>query len=215
MSKPPLEPVRQLGEQFHAAAARRVADERRARRRRGVIAAVAAVVATGGAAAATQLISTGTPAKDSPLKPNQRYAPTKLGQLAVTADDPAFPLPWGVVIYRAKGGEQCALLGQARGPELGRVTGGVFHPFERRAGGACGDIAHVPYFFDHSSLNGRTLLYGRARRDVASIRVRLRGEPTRTAATGPGGAFLFVFKGKLELGGGAIAALDRDGKPLD
>jgi hypothetical protein len=215
MTEPPLDPLRHLREEFRSAASRRIAVEGRARRRRGALAAVAAIVATGGVAAATQLISTGTPTKETPRKPpNSRYAPAKLGQLAVTADDPGFALPWGLVIYSAKGGEQCALVGQARGSDLGLITDGVFHPYERRTGGACGDIGHVPYFLDFRFLKDRTLLYGRTRRDAARVRLQVPGEPTRSAATGPGGAFLFVFNGRLGAAGMRFVALDRDGKRL-
>jgi hypothetical protein len=211
MTEPPLEPLVGLREQFRAAAARQIELERRTRRpRRGALIAIAAVVATGGIAAGTQLISTGKPAKE-PAGKTGRYRPANLGTIAVTAADPAFPVPWGVLTYRTGRGETCALAGQVRGNELGAMKDGAFHPYEARSGGACGDIERHAYFGGVGYLNGRTLLYGRARADVARMRLSEQGEPPRSAAVGPGGAYLFVLKGRVPAGRFRLTPLDERG----
>jgi hypothetical protein len=215
MTGPPLEPLQDLREQFRAAAARQVALDRPPKpwRRRGPILVAAAVVATGGVAVGTQLISTGRPAKEA-YDPADRYRPAELGTIAITAPDPDFRVPWGVLIYRSAGGETCALVGQVRGNDIGVVTDGVFHPFASRTAGACGDADRLPTFFDVRNLHGRTLLYGRARRDVHRVMLAERGEPQRVATTGPGGAYLFVLEGRLKQGSYRLTLLGADGRPV-
>jgi hypothetical protein len=214
MSDPPLDPLQDLREQFRAAAAQQIERERRPRwQRRGALVAVTAAVATGGAAVATDLISTGDPVPRHRKAPELR--PTGLGTVAVTARDEGFPVPWGVVIYRAANGDTCALAGQIRGSEIGVVEDGVFRPFEARSTGACGDLERPPHLFvDLSYLNGRTLLYGRSGSDVARIRLDQRGERPRSAPTGAGGAYLFVLEGRLKPGTFRLTPLGRDGAPV-
>lgn len=214
MTGAPFEPLDNLREQFRAAAARQVERERRPRawRRRGALLAAAAVVATGGVAVGTQLISTGEPAKQQHDQP-PRYRPTDLGTIAVTAPDDAFAVPWGVLIFRSADGQACALSGQIRGNEIGVVTDGVFHAFTSRAAAPCGDIDRLPSFSDVRRVNGRTLVFGRARADVDRVRLRERGAPPRFASTGPGGAYLFVLDGSLQPGDFRLTPLRADGRP--
>lgn len=218
----PTDPLIELRESFRAAAAREIAREqtaaspvtqRRRRRRWLVGTGLAAVTATGGLAAATQLISTGSPREDREQK-SPRYVRGGDGVIALSAPDPEQRLPWGVVVYRSPSAEQCALVGQLRGNELGLVDDGAFHAFERRTAGACGPVGRVPLFFDLRYLNGRSLVYGRARRDAASVQISHEGE-TRSIRPGVGGAFLFVFDAGLAGGSFRLAALDGEGKPLD
>ena len=105
--------------------------------------------------------------------------------------DPDRSLPFAVVTYR-KGGRPCAVPGQLRGNELGELRDGVFRSFEGRRGGACGDLTSAPFFYGTLEVDGRTLVFGRARAGVQRLEIRA-GDATARARTGQGGAFLAVF----------------------
>lgn len=210
------EPLNELREQFRAAAAREMATPaaHRTRRRRRVIAvALAAIGATGGIAVATQLISVGSPRPD-PQKGSRYRVPAGSGTIAITAPDRERSLPWGVLVYRSSTGENCAAVGHVRAGQLGELRNGSFRPSTDRSGGACRKPGRAPFVVDVRYLDGRSLVFGRARDDVESMRANYRGR-TRQAKTGAGGAFLFVFDAGLRSGEVELTALGADGRALD
>jgi hypothetical protein len=115
-------------------------------------------------------------------------------QLAVRApgrgDEPAL----GVGIYEARNGSRCALVGQLRGSSLGVYSGGVFRPYAPDRQGSCREAGRA--FHSTAPLGGATALYGRAAGRTRTVVVTLDGERF-SAPAGPGGAFLFVFDGKV------------------
>ncbi len=207
----------EMREQFRAAAARELHAEARPRRQRWArpmaIVAVAIVGAGGGVALATRLISVGKP-RHEPEQRNQRYdVPGGGGTIAVTATDKRQPLPWGVLVYRSSAGDTCAAVGLVRGAQLGDVANGRFRPFGHPFGGPCGDLNDAPYFVEVRNLNGRFVVFGRARRGVRTMLARRRGGEERRAAVGVGGAFLFVYSGDVKSSDIHLVALDRAGRP--
>lgn len=212
-------PLDELRESFRAAAVRQIEREqatsssRRPRHRRWMLgAAVTAVCASGGFAAATQLISAGSPRKDVEQR-SSRYVWNGEGLIALTAKDATQQLPWGVIVYRSPSKQDCALVGQLRGNELGVIDHGKFRRFEERTGGACGPKSRIPLFFDLRYLNGRSLVFGRVRSDVATVRITHEGR-SRELKRGPGGAFLFVFDAGLKSGTFKLTGLDRRHRPV-
>jgi len=210
------EPLLELRERFREAAAREMtpsAPRVRRRRRRALVAGLAAAGATGGIAVATQLISVGSPRADQSQKTKRYDVPNGAGLIAVTAPDANRALPWGVLVYRASGGDRCATVGHVRGAELGEIRDGAFRPLPQDSGGACGDIARGPFFADLRHLDGRSLLFGRARQDVVSMQAS-HGARVRRTSTGPGGAFLFVFDAGLGVSEIDLVGLGAGGKPI-
>ena len=209
----PLDPLVALREQFRLAAVREMTPRRRWWTRWRAFAAVLFVgAATAAVATGVDLLPVGKDLPDPIQERSQRYVPSSAGsRVVITIEDPDRELPWGVAIYTSPTGERCALAGQALGPELGLLEAGAFRRFEPNSGGACGDIANVRLFLDFRTLAGRTLLYGRARRDVAAIRLVEDGGPRRTE-TGPGGAFLFVLDGPLDPSQSSVVPLTADGR---
>lgn len=210
------DPLDDLQEQFRAAAARDIASHqaasRKKKRRLGVGLGIA-LAASGGLAAATQLISTGKPLRDRSDRP-ERYSPSRLGRLAVTAPDPGQPLPWGVVVYQARSGQPCAVAGLARGGELGKIIRGSFRPYERRTSGVCGSLkGREGVFSTFAKIDDRTLVYGRAASRVKTVEIVKRDGTSLRARTGYGGAFLFVLKDADDLAGVRFVPLDVNGRP--
>lgn len=207
-------PFDDLREQFRAAAAREQAKSSRRRwftRRAPVTLAFGALALSGGAAVATQLIATGEPKPEVAAK-SDRFRPATAGTIAVTAADPDQPLPWGVLVYQTAAGEDCAIVGQVRGAQLGIIDGKVFRPFEDRTSGSCRSVDRLPFQFDIRYLAGRSLVFGRARADVATMEAVHRGRRQR-AETGAAGAYLFVFDAGLKPSEFKLRALRADGKP--
>jgi hypothetical protein len=197
MKSTELPALAELRESLREAAARDIAARKpRRRRRRGI--AVVLVVLLGGAAAAgaADLISSGQPVKDErPADP--RYDSSGQLQLALKATDT--PLPWGVQVYQSSKGQECALLGRVSGAQLGQLDDkNVFHRYAEGRSGACGSTqTHGGGFNDIAHRNGRTVIYGRAR-EGSSVTVVVDGE-SKTVSAGPDGAFLFVYRGNVEL----------------
>jgi hypothetical protein len=172
-------------------------DRRRRRRRwRGVGFLVAVLLGATVTAGATDLISIGTPLPDT-TSTQSRLADQNggLGSLALKAPDPDGGLAWGVSTYTAPDGKDCALAGQVRGVSLGRVRAGQFRRYENGTTGACGNLSRMPMFSDSFRVEGGrplTIIYGRVAAAQRLVSIDDDGR-TRTVATGPGGAFLFVL----------------------
>lgn len=199
-----LPTLTELREHLREAARREMASAPRrssvSRWRRATIIAVAALLLAAGAAGAAALLSTGEPVPD-PRGKAARYLPAAVGdhRIAVIAADPAAGTKWGVATYTGRNGQQCAIAGQVRAGALGVVRNGTFHPYEPGTSGPCGDLSRQRYFGDQRFYPGeqpRTLIYGRTQSDVSSMTLELDGE-RYSARLGHGGAFLFLFEGRI------------------
>ena len=212
------DPLTDLRDQFRAAAAREIAKEAPVtkpiwRRRPGLRALAAIMVlgaGTAGVATAVDLISVGAERRDVPERP-ARYAPQQGPAIALVAPDPGSELPWGVADYTSPDGKSCAIAGHVRGSALGVIEAGVFRPYAPDTAGACGDIEDGRFFIDIRSFDGRTLVYGRARRDVAEVEVIHDDGQVDRAATGRGGAYLLVFDAGLQEAGLQLIPRAADG----
>jgi hypothetical protein len=194
MTEHPIPAMNELREHLREAARRDVAARAPKRRRRRITFGVIALLLGGAAAAgAADLISTGDPV-ESPYRQADRYNPSGELQIAVTAPDGA--LPWGVAVYDSKDGQRCALVGRVRGRQIGELRDNRFHPYERNHSAACDDARHS--VLDTARPPGRTLVYGRAKSGDKRADIVVDGAP-KSAPTGAGGAFLFVFKGKASV----------------
>ncbi len=194
MKSSELPALAELRESLREAAARDVAARRPRRwRRRGIGLLVAALFTGAAAAGAADLISSGEPVKEQPA--DQRYESPGDLKLAVEADDT--PLPWGVQVYTSSDGRTCALAGQVRGYSLGAIQKGVFHVYPKGRGGACGTLTNAQGGFISAAFgDDRTAVYGRVGAGASSVTLVVDGDP-RTVPTGPGGAFLAVYKGRV------------------
>lgn len=180
-----------------AAAARR----RRRRHRRTTGLVVVGLLGAAAAANATGLISVGEelpPLSDIPARPADGPAG---GEIVLTADDPKSDLDWGVSIYTARDGSECMLAGQVRTGRLGLERDGVFRPYSERQPASCGDLKVLPQMIDQLVIESgtpRTLIFGRTRAPDTPVGFRLKrtGEE-RTVRSSRGGAFLFVYDGRL------------------
>jgi hypothetical protein len=201
----PIRALRRLGHDLQQVADRRYGEHRRrpgpARRRRALLILVGVLLAGAAAAGATQLISVGGPETDRPgFRTFQQPAGPTARSLVATAPDADAHGRWGVRAYRSHNGDSCALVGFLRGDVLGTVRGGMFHPYTSSVTGACGTPAPRRFFLSVSYVTEprpRTLIYGRAGRQVAAVRVLVDGRP-RDAPAGEAGAFLLVFAGRLD-----------------
>lgn len=195
-----------------AGPARQTHARRRFRRRwRGAGLAVIALLGVSVAAGATDLISVGEPLPDTTVN-QPRYAPPGAGlaKLVVKAPDPDSGLAWGAGIYTSSTGQDCVIAGQVRGVSLGRVRDGRFRPYAKGTTGACGDLDRLPALIDVLSVDGRqprTVVFGRAAGAARSVSINDDGT-RRSAAPGPGGAFVFVLRGALSHDGLDFKALD-------
>jgi hypothetical protein len=195
MKSSELPALAELRESLREAAARDIAAHKpRRRRRRGIGLLVAALFAGAAAAGAADLISSGEPVKEQP--PDRRYEPATPPQIDAIAHDT--PAAWGVQVYESADGKTCALAGQIRGASLGKVDAkGVFHSYPDKRSGACGTLTNKQGGFISQSFGvDRTAIYGRVRAGASSVTVVVDGE-SKTAPTGPGGGFLFVYKGRV------------------
>jgi hypothetical protein len=187
----------ELRERLREAAHRELtgAPRRRRRRRRagGLLAAVLLVAA--GAAGAADLIATGEPVKDPRAGMSAGYRPGPgLLQLSVIARDPAGGPGWGVRVYTARNHQRCVLAGVVNGADLGRMSGGRFHPYQRGFAGACGRPGRP--FGTLQYTGGRTLVFGIARPGAQRVTIAVSGA-AHSARTGRGGAFLAVYRGEV------------------
>jgi hypothetical protein len=199
---PPRSARDQLLDQLMAAARREEASERpprRRRRRRGLALVIALGLGAAAAAGAAELISTGAPVGNRSLSdPRFQPAPAGAPELVAKAPDPRTGTTWGVGVYTSAAGRDCAVAGEVRGLTLGVVRDGRFHAYVRGTSGACASDDKLPLTFDRLTPPGppRTIVYGRTRRPDRTVVVEVDG---KTYSTRParGGAFLFVFDGRL------------------
>jgi len=197
MSEHDLPALAELREHFREAARRDVeAHPRpRRRRRRPVLLIAAGLALCGGAAAgAAQLLATGQPVKN-PYTPQERYRSSNGYTVVLKAH--ADVLPWGVAIFTAHNGQKCALYGRVNGIQLGLLEGGRFRPYAPNHSAACGNIDRKPYaVIGNGHADGMTLIYGRVGGGRTRFTVVADGK-SFSRPVGPGGAFLFVFKGRV------------------
>lgn len=194
-----------LGRQFHAAAGERAArarakTKRRRRRRTGGLAAIA-VLGAAGAAGAAQLIGIGEPVDDRrDVAPALRPAPGSARPLSVTVADRDGGPSWAVGTYAGTDGRACAIAGRTRAGLLGeQTTTGVFRPYPRTFTGTCGTLRDTTLVYNvlrPRDVAVRTLVFGRAGRDVQRVAVTAEGRRTLITPA-RSGAFLLVYDGVL------------------
>jgi hypothetical protein len=203
-ASPPHEPFpasQELRENLRRAAQRQLQARSARRRRRQTLGAVlAGVLMVAGGATAAQLISVGEPARDRPGMPTgQRPQAGQPGELVLRAPDAQAGGSWGARVYDSQAGTQCILAGWVRATTLGRVEGSRFRPYPPDTTGSCGSLADSQFFFavtPHAQPRPRTLVYGRARQSVRSLRID-DGKRTHPIQPGPDGAFLLVLEGQI------------------
>lgn len=182
------------------AAARRAASIRRRRQRTTGVALIAAF-GVAGAAGAAQLIGIGAPVDDRrDVAPVLRPAAGGTRTIAVTVADPAGGPSWAVAAYTGTDKRPCAVAGRSRAGRLGeQASVDVFRPYPPNFAGSCGTLGDRTLIYNVTRPKDtalRTLVYGRAGRDVPRVRVTAEGRRF-TVPTGPQGAFLLVFTGAL------------------
>ena len=141
------DPYTMLGEELTAAATRQLtgAPSRpvrrrwRSRRRIGAAAIVLALVGSAAGVAATGFLN------GSPVRPEGAVSPfagngapvagEASTRLALLAQDPTEPLPWGLRVFNTTRGQACAQVGRVQGGQLGELgldsafgDDGRFHP---------------------------------------------------------------------------------------
>ena len=198
MSDPARSAQDALGAQLFEAARRDdAAPVRRPRwRRPAAVLALTGVLGLAATAAAVNLISVGQPLPDN-TTPDPDYRPVTPGPSDIVLRAADRPLPWGVTLYTAANGRQCALAGQLRGASLGRLVDGRFRPYEPGTTGACTMLTPTRIISDTLTAREpepRTVIYGRAGSAIRELEVRVDGR-RHIARPGPGGSFLFVFEG--------------------
>jgi hypothetical protein len=176
---------------------------RRRRRRRATGLVVIGLLGAATVANATGLLSVGE--EIPPLADREagsRYAPVSGDRdIVMTADDPDRKLNWGVAVYTSRNGSDCALGGQVQGNRIGLERNGVFRPFSDDFPGSCGNLKRLPQMVEFLHIEGehpRTIVYGRTSTPDKRFGFRLKstGE-TKTVSPGRGGAFLFVYDGRV------------------
>jgi hypothetical protein len=202
VSRHGLDPLDAMRDQFRAAAARDIAAQAAPKRSRWsrwwsgrtVFIGVVAVAGAAGLATAGDLISVGEPKPEIEGR-SPRYAPSSTPQITVQAPPEAGrELPFGVAVYTAKNGTNCALAGEVRGDQVGLIEGGVFRPYADNFAGACSDPEIGPGVRSEIEIDNHLLLFGRAGDEVAKVRMtRTHGDEAQTVSVGGGGAYLFVF----------------------
>lgn len=200
--------VRELREGLRAAARRDMAPVVAPRRswtsnRRGALAVGLGILLAAGAAGAAQLLSTGKPVPE-PRGKASKYRPGGSGTplVAVTARDPVGHATWAVAVYRSRAGQDCAIAGQLRGNAVGIFLNGRFHPYGTATSGPCDSLTRRSVFGDlrYFPALDRTVVYGRARAPVRGVTLTIGGRRV-SARAGRGGAFLFLFVGKISSAG--------------
>jgi hypothetical protein len=205
---PPRSARDELLDEIMAAARREEAMERRAhetgprarRHRRRVVGIIVALgLGAAAAAGAADLISTGEPVGDKTPR-SERYQPNNAGgpALVAKASDPAGSTTWGVGIFKSAAGLDCAVAGQVRGVSLGLIRNGQFHRYDRGSFGTCAG-KRIPIMSDRLVIGGpnpRTIVFGRTRQPDRLVVVESGGKQ-HSVSPAEGGAFLFVFEGKL------------------
>jgi len=203
-----LPAMRQLGDELREAGLRERTSSPPRRRSvpRWVLGAGIAALLAGGAATAATLLSTGDP-ESEPVGKAARYRPdSAVPTIVVTANDSAHRR-WGVAVYRARSGLDCAVAGQVEGSRLGVVRSGRFHPYAAQVSGPCADLGRHPTVYDarYFAEQDRTLVYGRVRLPARTALLTVGGEH-HLAKVGHGGAFLFLFEGRIRLTGVALTS---------
>lgn len=118
--------------------------------------------------------------------------------------DPAGGIPWAVRRYVSTSGASCVEAGRIRGGRFGQIRpDGAFSELPVQEGGTCGDLVGEPVLLaiNHYPAAGqrpaRTVLFGQARLDVASLHVTVRGGATRPLALGDAREFILPLAGTL------------------
>lgn len=145
-----------------------------------------------GVAAASALVR---PAAATPT-PHSSVALVGSDQAGPLVPDPAGGLPWAVRRYVSTSGASCVEAGRVSDGSFGQIRpDGTFGELPLEQGGTCGDLVEEPVLLaiNHYPAAGqrpaRTVLFGQARPDVASLHVAIQGEAQPLAL---GGAREFI-----------------------
>jgi len=162
----------------------------------------AAMVATAaiGVSAASAFVGP-PPAVVTPRSPVAQPGSDRIDQ---TRPDPGSGLDWGVRSYASTSGASCTEVGRMSAGRFGHIRAdGSFEPAAVREGGTCGNLAVEPVVLaiNHYPATARdaprTVLFGRARPDVAAIRVTGPDGTERPLVAGAAGGFVLPLAGAV------------------
>lgn len=162
----------------------------------------AAMVATAalGVSAASALVAP-TPAAVTPHAPAALPGSARAGQ---AVPDPGGPIPWAVRRYVSTSGASCAEAGRISDGRFGQIhPDGAFGALPLEQGGTCGDLVTEPVVLaiNHYPAAGqrpaRTVLFGLARSDVATLEVTGPDGVPRPLDAGSRGEFVLPLAGTL------------------
>lgn len=118
--------------------------------------------------------------------------------------DPAGGIRWAVRRYVSTSGASCVEAGRVSHGRFGQIRpDGAFSELPVQEGGTCGDLVDEPVLLaiNHYPAAGqrpaRTVLFGQARPDVASLHVAVRGDAQQPLALGGAREFILPLAGAL------------------
>jgi hypothetical protein len=142
-------------------------------------------------------------------------------RVAQTSSDPGRGPDWAVRSYVSTTGAGCVEAGRVSAGRFGDLgPGNAFREVPVQEGGTCGSLLEEPVVLainHYPSVDGsapRTVLFGRARSDVAEIRVSGPDGSQRPVDTGVGGAFVLPVTGALEATDLPVQVTLTDGRRL-
>lgn len=169
------------------------------RRALTMVGAMVATAAVGGSAASA-LVGR-TPAAVTRHDPVAVPGSGRAGQVV---PDPAGAVPWTVRRYVSTSGGSCIEAGRISDGRFGQIhPDGAFSELALEQGGTCGDIVQEPVLLaiNHYPAAGqrpaRTVLFGLARPDVASLEVSGPDGGWRPLVAGTGGEVLLPLAGTI------------------
>ncbi len=156
-------------------------------------AAAMAATAALGVSAASALVGS-PPAAVTPQSPVAQPGSDRVDQ---TVPDPGTGLGWAVRGYASTSGGSCVEVGRISDGRFGQIgERGAFRETPVQQGGTCGDLVEEPVLLaiNHypaaAQRAPRTVLFGRARPDVAEIHVTGPDGSERPLVVGSGGGFV-------------------------
>lgn len=162
--------------------------------------AAMAVAAAVGVSAASALVAS----PSAVVTPHSPVAQPGSDRVDKTAPDPAGGLGWAVRSYASTSGGSCVEAGRVRDGRFGQLgRDGGFRETPVEQSGTCGSLLEEPVLLaiNHYPAAGqrgaRTVLFGRARPDVAAMHVTGPGGVQRPLVAGAGGGFVLPLEGTI------------------